>query len=240
MGSRMIATAVIWHDLECGGYTADLPLWRELAARHGASGILDVGAGTGRVALDLARQGHVVLALERDPMLAEELARRADDLAISVICADACDFAIDEAVGLCIAPMQTVQLLADRAAFLRCARAALRPGGVLALAVLGAGVTAFDVELDADVLELAGVRYASTPTALRTTAQEVVLERSRSVISDGNETVSIDVTRLAQLDAQTLEREAALAALRSRGSLTVAPTAEHAGSQVLLYDALSA
>ena len=22
---------VIWHDVECGGYGADLPLWRELA-----------------------------------------------------------------------------------------------------------------------------------------------------------------------------------------------------------------
>ena len=26
---------VIWHDLECGGYVADLPLWRELAASTG-------------------------------------------------------------------------------------------------------------------------------------------------------------------------------------------------------------
>ena len=51
--------AVIWHDVECGAYAADLPLWRELAA--GRSGpVLEIGCGTGRVALDLARDGHAV------------------------------------------------------------------------------------------------------------------------------------------------------------------------------------
>ena len=27
------SSAVIWHDLECGAYAADLPLWSELAMR---------------------------------------------------------------------------------------------------------------------------------------------------------------------------------------------------------------
>ncbi len=67
---------VIWHDLECGGYVADLPLWRELARERGGP-ILDVGAGTGRVALDLARNGHEVTALDRDPELLDALRRRA-------------------------------------------------------------------------------------------------------------------------------------------------------------------
>ena len=31
-------TEVLWHDIECGGYDLDLPLWRELAAREGAPG----------------------------------------------------------------------------------------------------------------------------------------------------------------------------------------------------------
>ena len=70
------AVSVIWHDLECGAYAEDLPLWRALAAEHGDP-VLDVGAGTGRVALDLARAGHRVTALDRDPELLEALARRA-------------------------------------------------------------------------------------------------------------------------------------------------------------------
>ncbi len=30
------ASTVIWHDLECGSYAADLPLWRELASSAAA------------------------------------------------------------------------------------------------------------------------------------------------------------------------------------------------------------
>jgi len=56
------SAAVIWHDVECGGYEGDLALWRELAAAGGP--ILDLGCGTGRVALDLARRGHRVHGLD--------------------------------------------------------------------------------------------------------------------------------------------------------------------------------
>ena len=83
--------SVIWHDVECGGYAQDLSLWRSLAADHGDP-ILDVGAGTGRIALDLARRGHEVFALDHDPALVAELARRAGDLSITAIIADAQDF----------------------------------------------------------------------------------------------------------------------------------------------------
>ena len=37
---------MVWHDVECGGYDADLTLWRELAREAGGP-VLDVGAGTG-------------------------------------------------------------------------------------------------------------------------------------------------------------------------------------------------
>ena len=122
------ADAVIWHDLECGGYRADLPHWLALAERH-AGAVLDVGAGTGRVALALARAGHSVLALERDAALAGELARRAEGLAVEVIRADACSFTLAAPVALAIVPMQTIHLFADRDAFLRCARALACAGG---------------------------------------------------------------------------------------------------------------
>ena len=64
--------AVIWHDVENGGYDVDLPLWRRLAQRAGGP-VLDLGAGTGRVALALAEDGHDVTALDSDPDLIEEL-----------------------------------------------------------------------------------------------------------------------------------------------------------------------
>ena len=62
------SSEVIWHDLECGWYRADLPLWRELAAQHPGP-VLEIGAGSGRVALELARAGHAVTALERERVL---------------------------------------------------------------------------------------------------------------------------------------------------------------------------
>ena len=66
----------IWHDLECGSYGEDLALWRRLAdAQPGA--VLDVGAGTGRTTLPLARAGHAVLALDLDDALLEVLRERA-------------------------------------------------------------------------------------------------------------------------------------------------------------------
>jgi 2-polyprenyl-3-methyl-5-hydroxy-6-metoxy-1,4-benzoquinol methylase len=71
----VLPATVVWHDLECGSYRADLPLWRELAAREGDP-ILDVGAGSGRVALELAGAGHRVTALDLDPDLLRVLRDR--------------------------------------------------------------------------------------------------------------------------------------------------------------------
>jgi SAM-dependent methyltransferase len=233
----MNASAIIWHDLECGAYGADLPLWRELAGTRGSGGTLEIGAGTGRVALDLARHGHRVIALERDGELADELIRRSRRLPIEVICADACEFTLAEPVSLCVVAMQTVHLFADRLAFLGCAQVALAPGGLLALALLGSDVQPFDVELDADVTEHGGVRYASAPTALRETADRVLIERRRSASDGQRESVSLDVTELARLDPATLVAEGAAAGFAYSGLLGIAATDEHAGSRVVLLQA---
>ena len=55
--------AALWHDLECGDYREDLALWRSLVAQTGGP-VLDVGAGTGRVTLELASSGVPVVALD--------------------------------------------------------------------------------------------------------------------------------------------------------------------------------
>src|SRR5439155_15527321 len=138
---------VVWHDVECGAYVEDLPLWRALAkAQAQAGAILDVGAGTGRVALDLAAHGHHVTALDSDVNLLAALTTRARLLPIESIVADARSFVLaGRTFGLILAPMQLVQLLrpAGRAGFLRAARAHLAPGRLLACALADA-MEAFD------------------------------------------------------------------------------------------------
>jgi 2-polyprenyl-3-methyl-5-hydroxy-6-metoxy-1,4-benzoquinol methylase len=126
---------VVWHDLECGAYRADLPLWLELAAQA-AGPILDVGAGTGRVTLELARAGYAVTALDSAPALLAALCDRAGGLAVETVQADARSFELARRdYALCIVPMQTIQLLGDedgRVRFLRRARSSAPgwPAGV--------------------------------------------------------------------------------------------------------------
>ena len=60
---RAMRLDALWHDLECSAYDEDLPRWRSLAAEAGGP-VLDVGAGTGRVTLDLAAPGLAVVALD--------------------------------------------------------------------------------------------------------------------------------------------------------------------------------
>jgi SAM-dependent methyltransferase len=232
MGTWMSGDVVIWHDLECGAYAADIPYWRALAERHRGR-VLDVGAGTGRVALPLARDGHQVVALERDTTLAGELARRGAGLPLEVLCADACEFALLSPAALAIVPMQTIHLLADRPAFLGCASRALEPGGMLALALLGKGVEPFELELDAEAVQLGAVRYESAPTALRRRDGAVLLERRRSRIAPGSSQSAIEQTRLCECDRATLAAEARAAGFTALESQFIAPTREHAGSEIV-------
>jgi len=228
----MSAEAVIWHDLECGGYGADLPCWHALARRCGGT-VLDIGAGTGRVAIPLARAGHAVVALERDAALAGELSRRAATLPLEVRCADACDFTLESPVALAIVPMQTIHLLEHRAAFFGCARRALAPHGILAIALLGDGVEPFELELDPDTVQLGAVRYESAPTALRRHDGVVALERRRSRICEGASQSSIDLIRLWECDSATLAAEARAFGFAPLEVHVVAPTSEHAGSEIV-------
>ena len=63
----------LWHDLECGDYRDDLPFWLALAAETGGP-VLDIGAGTGRVTLELAAAGTAVVGLDIEPALLAALA----------------------------------------------------------------------------------------------------------------------------------------------------------------------
>ena len=236
--------SVIWHDLECGGYSADLPLWRRLAAASPGP-ILDIGAGTGRVTLALARAGHEVTALDTDAELLAELARRAAGLPVSTVCADARTFALDQRFGLVMVPMQTVQLLggaAGRAGLLARARAHLSPGGCVAIAI-AEELEPFEVSAGAigplpDVCEREGIVYSSLPTAVRADGDGFWLERERETVTlTGEHHQHSDRIRLDAISAAALEREAIAAGLRVNSREEIAATDDHVGSQVVIFGA---
>jgi len=231
---------VIWHDVECGGYRADLELWRDLAASEDGP-VLDVGAGTGRVTLDLARAGHEVVALDREPEFLDELRRRAGALAVRTVVGDAGGFELaGRRFGLIIAPMQTIQLLGagGRAGFLRSARAHLTEHGLVACALADA-MEAFDAEHvvlplpDAGIVD--GVNYYSQPVALRDAGDRMAIERIRTTVGpNGQRTASEDVIHLDKVDAKQVEREAQAAGLWPRAARMIAPTEEHVGTTVVV------
>jgi SAM-dependent methyltransferase len=235
-----VSDHVLWHDLECGGYDLDLPLWRELADREG-SPVLDVGAGTGRVALDLARRGHEVVALDRDPALLEALADRGAGLAVSACAFDARAFELGRRFPLIIVPMQTLQLLGGpegRARFLARARAHLATGGLLAAALADA-LDAFDADHDEppkpDLREVGGTLYASRPVAVRDLGDRAAIERVREVVAlDGTRTVSDDVIELDRVDADELAAEAAPLGLRAETPRRIPQTLDYVGSTVAM------
>jgi SAM-dependent methyltransferase len=240
-------SAIVWHDVECGAYTADLPLWRELAAAE-AGPILDVGAGVGRVALDLARAGHDVTALDLDAELLAELRARArrDGLEVRAEQADAAGFELSgPPFGLILVPMQTIQLLpgrAARAAFLASARAHLAAGGLVALAV-AEELEPFEADtapggwgsIPPDTGERDGWRYRSFPVAIRDRGDRVVLERVRVLTApDGTTSSEDDTIALATLTARDLEVEGRAAGFSPEAAHYIDETDAHMGSAVVM------
>jgi SAM-dependent methyltransferase len=118
----------------------DLGFWRQLAARLGGP-VLELGCGTGRLAVPLARDGVRVVGVDRSgPMLARarQRARRARVAGLSLVRGDirALPFARPSPFGLVMAPYGILQsLLVDRdlAAALKAVAGVLRPGGVFGI-----------------------------------------------------------------------------------------------------------
>ncbi len=234
--------SVIWHDLECGRYAEDLELWRSVVREFGDP-VLDIGAGTGRVTLDLARHGYRVTALDRDPELLEELRHRAGDLEIETVHADAREFELAARFAVCLVPMQTIQLLGGlegRRRFLERTKRHLIDGGVVAIAISEV-LELFDVSGCAaaaplpDMCELDGIVYSSHPTAVRSEPDGYVLERRRETVTiDGTRSVAIDLIHLDRLTKDELEREATACGLSPIETRAVAPTEDHVGSEVVI------
>jgi SAM-dependent methyltransferase len=245
MNIREAEEAVIWHDVENGAYEADLPLWRELALGAGGP-VLEIGCGTGRVALDLGRHGHHVLGVDVEPVFVDALRERAAERGVeaSAEVGDVRELDVTGEFALIIVPMQTLQLLADadeRRAALEGMRRHLAPRGVIALAVVDGDPTGDDdgevATVIPDVAEVDGWVYSSLPIEVRSEDGALVIARLRQVVApDGDLTDDPAELRLALIDSSTVETEATEAGLRPAGLRDIGETDLHIGSVVVLLE----
>lgn len=232
--------AAIWHDVECGSYEADLALWEELAESCGGP-VLELGCGTGRVALHLARRGHRVIGLDRDPELLAALADRGAQLPVTALEADARAFEPESSVALVLAPTHLLQLLADpaeRAESLRCIAASLRPGGLLAAAIIEAMPEPDGAPPPLpDVREVDGWVYSSLAIEAAVGPGEIVVRRLRQTVSpEGSLSEEPNEVRIATFTAAELEAEAAPFDLVPAGRHEIPATDLHVGSLVVLLE----
>jgi SAM-dependent methyltransferase len=233
----------LWHDLECGAYREDLPLWRALVAEAGGP-VLDVGAGTGRVTLELAAGGVAVVALDVDAELLEALRHRAAGLSVETVVADAREFTLRHACSAVLVPMQTLQLLGGprgRAAFLRRALAHLGPGGIVAAALADA-VDCFDDEHDMapppDTCAIGDVRYCSQLLAVVDRGDRAALLRRREIIGPGDSYEAHDVeVELDRVCADQVATEAVQLGFAVEPYLYVSETEQYLGATVVVLRA---
>ena len=230
----------IWHDVECGSYAAELVLREELA--EAADGpVLELGCGTGRVLLHLARRGYEGVGLDRDPELIATLRGRCSGHPVTTVLADARDFTVDREVALALAPTQMLQLLPDAGArieCLRCVAAALRPGGRFAAAILE-GMPEPDGAPPPlpDVREVDGWVYSSLAVEGAVGPGEIVVHRLRQTVSpEGELAEEPNAIRIATFPAAQLEEEAAEAGLRPLERREIPATDIHVGSVVVVLE----
>lgn len=146
LGAREHYADAALYDFEYRRRRADVRWYRDLARRvlGGPGTVLELGCGSGRVTVPLARDGHHVVALDQsEPMLAALDARRARLPAavrdrIEPVRGDLRDFALRRRFPLVIAAFNVLEHLYTRvelAACLRAVRRHLAPGGVFAFDV---------------------------------------------------------------------------------------------------------
>ncbi len=145
-GSREHYSDAALYDHEYRRRRADVTFYRELAQKRlgGPGRILELGAGSGRVTIPLARDGHEVVAVDQSPAMIAALHARIAKLPaavaprITVLPGDLCTFTAPGKFALVIAAFNVLEHLYTRGELDACLRrvtAHLAPGGAFAFDV---------------------------------------------------------------------------------------------------------
>lgn len=236
-------SGLIWHEVECGDYTADLPLWEELADR-GERRIMELGCGAGRVTLHLAkREPNLVLGVDWDAELVAAVLERSANLRGDAELADVRSFEFETEFSLVIAPMQLIQLLpgpGDRAACLTSVSASLLPGGLAAFALVeGIPTPPPDSTMPPlpDVRQVDGWIYSSLPLEPEVGDEAILLRRLRQTVDPAGKLADqLDEVELKLVSAETLEAEGLRAGLLPVGRREIPATDAHVGSTAVLFE----
>jgi SAM-dependent methyltransferase len=125
------------YDLEYGVGGVDLAFYRALAAEAEGS-VLDLATGTGRVALDLAREGHTVTAVDINPAMLAHAAEKPGADEVTWVEQDARTLKLRTKFGLAVLAGNALHSFVtneDRDAVLKAVHRQLAPGGRFAFAV---------------------------------------------------------------------------------------------------------
>jgi SAM-dependent methyltransferase len=217
-------------------------VWERLAAERGGP-VLDLGAGTGRVALHLAERGHQVVAVDTDPDLLTALRERARERGLEVAAevADARALELSRRFPLIVAPMQLMHMLGGggaRLAALGSIADHLEPDGLFAAAILQEPLPPSGrTEALPDVRDVGGWVHSSLPLEVRVEQDDLEIHRLRQLVApDGSLTEELDVTAVDRLRPGVLEAEAERCGLRVAGAEPIGETDEHVGSLLLLME----
>jgi SAM-dependent methyltransferase len=164
------------YDLLVPDWPGEIDFYRELARDVTAQGgvILEVGCGTGRVALQLVRDGATVVGTDLDPAMLAQARRKNSN--VRWVQSDMRSLDLGQAFELIIIPGHSFQFMLtpeDQVRALECFRRHLVPGGVLC------------IHLDhQDVSWLAGL--GSEPPGVFGPGQEVTHPRTGQTIRKSN------------------------------------------------------
>jgi SAM-dependent methyltransferase len=137
-GSREHYDDAALYDYEYRRRRADVTFYRQFAAMRSAHRILELGAGSGRVTVPLARDGRQVVAVDRSPAMLDRLRDRVARLPpaaaarITPVAGDLRTFSVEGRFPLAIAAFNVLEHLYTRGEVTACLQriaAHLVPGG---------------------------------------------------------------------------------------------------------------